>query len=351
MPSPGNSSCMGTRARRTRPRAASDVPAPLAAITFNNAIRSRQRPSLPPHAGEWPLTPSSPSTPNFCARPPIIRCCASHRWRSPDEAVVVDALAPGIDLAPFFSLMADEKVMKVFHAARQDIEIVWHRRQAHSASDLRYPGRRHGARLRQFDLLRPARAAHHRRRARQIAPLHRLDAAAAVRCAALLCHVRRDAFARRLSRAGRRPRAARPRRLGAGRDAGADVGRHLPHGSGECLAAAEDPRAQAEGARRADRGRGLARARGAGARRAALAGAQGRRDRRHRRAGADHDREARKICVRCPRASNARAGAKRSSRPWRAGWRATRKHCRICCACSRPPTAPRWSSCSRCCCA
>ena len=46
---------------------------------------------------------------------------------SADEAVVVDALAPGIELAPFFSLMADEKVMKVFHAARQDIEIVWHR--------------------------------------------------------------------------------------------------------------------------------------------------------------------------------------------------------------------------------
>jgi ribonuclease D len=45
---------------------------------------------------------------------------------SPDEAVVVDALAPGIDLAPFFALMADDKVMKVFHAARQDIEIVWH---------------------------------------------------------------------------------------------------------------------------------------------------------------------------------------------------------------------------------
>jgi len=45
---------------------------------------------------------------------------------SPDEAVVVDALAPGIDLAPFYALMANEKVMKVFHAARQDIEIVWH---------------------------------------------------------------------------------------------------------------------------------------------------------------------------------------------------------------------------------
>jgi ribonuclease D len=42
-----------------------------------------------------------------------------------DEAVVIDALAPGIDLAPFYKLMANEKVMKVFHAARQDIEILW----------------------------------------------------------------------------------------------------------------------------------------------------------------------------------------------------------------------------------
>ncbi|MGB7691455.1 MAG: ribonuclease D [Pseudolabrys sp.] len=44
---------------------------------------------------------------------------------SADEAVVIDALANGIDLAPFFDLMANEKVTKVFHAARQDIEIVW----------------------------------------------------------------------------------------------------------------------------------------------------------------------------------------------------------------------------------
>jgi ribonuclease D len=42
-----------------------------------------------------------------------------------DEAVVIDALAPGIDLNPFFDLLNDEKVVKVFHAARQDIEIVW----------------------------------------------------------------------------------------------------------------------------------------------------------------------------------------------------------------------------------
>ena len=44
---------------------------------------------------------------------------------SPDEAVLVDPLAPGIDLAPFFALMTNQAVVKVFHAARQDLEIVW----------------------------------------------------------------------------------------------------------------------------------------------------------------------------------------------------------------------------------
>jgi ribonuclease D len=46
---------------------------------------------------------------------------------STEEAVVIDALAEGIDLTPFFELMGNEKVLKVFHAARQDIEIIWHR--------------------------------------------------------------------------------------------------------------------------------------------------------------------------------------------------------------------------------
>src|ERR671933_907136 len=45
----------------------------------------------------------------------------------PEDVVVVDTLAPGLDLTPVFRLMADEGVLKVFHAARQDIEIVWHR--------------------------------------------------------------------------------------------------------------------------------------------------------------------------------------------------------------------------------
>lgn len=46
---------------------------------------------------------------------------------TPDTTALVDPLAPGIDLAPFFDLMGDERILKVFHAARQDIEIVFHR--------------------------------------------------------------------------------------------------------------------------------------------------------------------------------------------------------------------------------
>ena len=43
---------------------------------------------------------------------------------SDDLAVLVDPLADGLDLAPFFDLMRDERIVKVFHAARQDVEII-----------------------------------------------------------------------------------------------------------------------------------------------------------------------------------------------------------------------------------
>lgn len=43
-----------------------------------------------------------------------------------EQAVAIDALAEDLDLSPFFELMADPNVVKVFHAARQDLEIVWH---------------------------------------------------------------------------------------------------------------------------------------------------------------------------------------------------------------------------------
>ena len=45
---------------------------------------------------------------------------------APGVTAIVDPLADQIDLEPFFTLMADETVTKVFHAARQDIEIIHH---------------------------------------------------------------------------------------------------------------------------------------------------------------------------------------------------------------------------------
>jgi ribonuclease D len=45
---------------------------------------------------------------------------------SPDLEVLVDPLAKGLDLKPFFELMGNPAVTKVFHAARQDIEIIHH---------------------------------------------------------------------------------------------------------------------------------------------------------------------------------------------------------------------------------
>lgn len=44
---------------------------------------------------------------------------------SKDEAAVIDPLADDIDLKPVFDLMKNTKITKVFHAARQDIEIFY----------------------------------------------------------------------------------------------------------------------------------------------------------------------------------------------------------------------------------
>ncbi|GGY39586.1 ribonuclease D [Parvularcula lutaonensis] len=45
---------------------------------------------------------------------------------TPDEAVIIDPLAEGVSLEGFFQLLRDEEVVKVFHAARQDLEIFVH---------------------------------------------------------------------------------------------------------------------------------------------------------------------------------------------------------------------------------
>jgi ribonuclease D len=44
----------------------------------------------------------------------------------PDEAWAIDPLAEGLDLTPLYDLFANEKVLKVFHAGRQDLEIFYH---------------------------------------------------------------------------------------------------------------------------------------------------------------------------------------------------------------------------------
>lgn len=41
----------------------------------------------------------------------------------PSEAAAIDPLAPGMDLSPLFALMRAPETVKVFHAARQDLEI------------------------------------------------------------------------------------------------------------------------------------------------------------------------------------------------------------------------------------
>ncbi len=44
----------------------------------------------------------------------------------PDHEFIIDPLSAELDLAPFWDLMANNAIVKVFHAARQDIEIIFH---------------------------------------------------------------------------------------------------------------------------------------------------------------------------------------------------------------------------------
>jgi len=42
---------------------------------------------------------------------------------TPTDEAVIDPMADGMDLEPFLEIMRDERILKVFHAARQDVEI------------------------------------------------------------------------------------------------------------------------------------------------------------------------------------------------------------------------------------
>ena len=47
----------------------------------------------------------------------------AHPGKGEEGAVIVDPLAEGLSLAPLYRLFRDRDVVKVFHAARQDLEI------------------------------------------------------------------------------------------------------------------------------------------------------------------------------------------------------------------------------------
>ena len=53
----------------------------------------------------------------------------AHPGHGPEGAVLVDVLEDGLDLTPLYDLFLNENVVKVFHAARQDLEIFYVDRQ------------------------------------------------------------------------------------------------------------------------------------------------------------------------------------------------------------------------------
>ncbi len=158
----------------------------------------------------------SPSTPSSCANAPIIRSFAWCSWRCPattsDDAVLVDPLADGLSLEPLYELFRDTGVVKVFHAARQDLEIFFVEGGVipEPLFDTQVAAMvcGFGEQVGYETLVRKiAQAA-----ARQDLALHRLVAPAADRCAEDLCAGRCDASAGDLRISRRRAGEVRPAR-------------------------------------------------------------------------------------------------------------------------------------------
>lgn len=51
------------------------------------------------------------------------KLCLIQAAASPSDAAIIDPMAEGLDLTPFLDILRDESILKVFHAARQDVEI------------------------------------------------------------------------------------------------------------------------------------------------------------------------------------------------------------------------------------
>jgi ribonuclease D len=187
--------------------------------------------------------PMSPSIPSSCASAPIIEALPVQMALPGDgttDAVLVDPLAGGSTLRPLYDLMRDTSVVKVFHAARQDLEIFYidgvtspsrcsTRRSPRwsAASASRWATRRWCARSR-------------KRQSRQDLALHRLVAPAADRRAEDLCAGRCHASARDLRGICRAELDKTGRPLGGGGTGGPDRPRDLCHPPRRGLAADQD---------------------------------------------------------------------------------------------------------------
>ena len=225
--------------------------------------------------------------------------------------------------------MADERVIKVFHSARQDLEIVWNHGRHRSAPAVRHPGRRDGVRLRRLGLLRAARQRPRQGPRRQVLALHRLVAPAALRGAARLRALRRHPSDPVSTRRWRRSLQAN------GRHGWLDEEMAV-------LTSPETYRAEPENAWRRLSGRmrkpreiavlmevAAWREREAQTpRRAARTRAQGRRGDRPRGLGAAHASRRSGGCARSRPASSARSPRRTSWPPSSAALRATRRPCR-----------------------
>ena len=56
----------------------------------------------------------------------VVQVAGGGMDKDPAAAAAIDALAPGLDLTPLFRILGDPNILKVFHAARQDLEIFYY---------------------------------------------------------------------------------------------------------------------------------------------------------------------------------------------------------------------------------
>ena len=205
---------------------------------------------------------------------------------APGITALIDPLSPGIDLAPFFALMGNEKVTKVFHAARQDIEIIFHLGDLipHPVFDTQVAAMvcGFGDSVSYDQLVQKITGAHLDKSSRFTDWRHRpLSEKQLEYALADVTHLI-DVYNHLKAELERENRAHWLNE----RNGGADLPRDLRPASGGRLEAAEDEDQEAAGAGHPASRRGLARARGARAQRAARACHQGRRDLRDRAAAA-----------------------------------------------------------------